>query len=223
MSEKILFVAPHPDDETLGCGGAILRHRDEGDDIHWMIVTCMSPEGGYSKEQIEKRGAEIGSVKEAYGFSSVHELGFPTVTLDTVPMAEMVGAVAKVVKELSPEVIYVPFRGDAHSDHAVVFDAVAACSKWFRYPSIRKVMVYETLSETDFGYGERMGFRPNVFVDISPYLEHKIKILRLFEGEIREHPFPRSVEAIRGLAKVRGAASGFSAAEAFMLIRESIG
>jgi N-acetylglucosamine malate deacetylase 1 len=125
-----------------------------------------------------------------------------------------------VFKEFAPDEVLLPHRGDVHSDHRVVFDAAAACTKWFRYPSVRRVLAYETLSETDFALPPQDAFVPNYFVDISGHLEAKIAALRIYESELGQPPFPRSVEAVRALATVRGAASGFHAAEAFQLLRE---
>ena len=109
-----------------------------------------------------------------------------------------------------------------HTDHRLVFDAVASCTKWFRYPSVKRVLAYETLSETDFGLGTSQSFRPNVFVNIEPYLDDKIRAMDIYASEIGEFPFPRSHEAIQALAILRGAASGFKTAEAFELLRERL-
>ena len=46
---KILVIAPHPDDETLGCGGTLLRHKANGDEISWVIVTDISVDTGWSE------------------------------------------------------------------------------------------------------------------------------------------------------------------------------
>ena len=81
-------------------------------------------------------------------------------------------------------------------------------------------MAYETLSETDFGLGTDQGFRPNVFVDIEPFLNGKLQAMDIYGSELGAFPFPRSHEVIRALATVRGAAAGFKAAEAFELLRE---
>jgi LmbE family N-acetylglucosaminyl deacetylase len=220
MSTKALVVAPHPDDETLGCGGTVLRHVANGDTVHWLIVTDMRVEHGYGDSVVAKRQAEIRRVAESAGFAGVHNLGFPPGQLDVQAKRDLVVAIGDVVREVSPTALYVPFRGDVHSDHAVVFDAVAACSKWFRYPSIRSVLCYETLSETDFGLNpEGSRFAPNWFVDITEYLERKVQIAEMYKGELDEFPFPRSATAIRALASVRGAACGCRAAESFMLLR----
>lgn len=219
-----LFVAPHPEDETLGCGGTIPRFRHDGDAVYWLIVTGLSETHGFSSARIASREEEIEQVAAAYGMTQTIRLNYPTATLDTVPMGDLVGALAQAVKSVEPTDLYLPYRADAHSDHAAVFDAGTAASKWFRYSSIERIFAYETQSETDFDLSpESPGFRPNVFFDVSDTLEEKIRIAAIFESEFGEHPFPRSFIGIRALAALRGAASGFDAAEAFMLLRARLG
>jgi len=129
--------------------------------------------------------------------------------------------VSERVKQLEPDTIYLPYRGDVHSDHAEVFDAVAACTKPFRYPSVMRVRAYETLSETEFSINPNDGgFKPNLWVDISCYIDKKVEIMKVYKGELGDHPFPRSEQNIRALATYRGAAAGVSAAEAFMSVKE---
>ncbi len=217
----VLVVAPHPDDETLGCGGTILRHVAKGDQVHWMIVTDMTDEHGFSHAAVSQRQAELKKVAAAYNFSKIHNLGLPPARLDTIPKQDLVGAMGQVIKDISPLVVYLPFRGDVHTDHAAVFDAMASCTKWFRYPSIQRVLCYETLSETDFCVNpENTKFVPNSFTDITYYIDQKIEISLMYKNEMGAFPFPRSTEALRALAQVRGAACGCHAAESFMLLRE---
>lgn len=217
----ILCVAPHPDDETLGCGMTLLRNVAEGAAVHWLIMTSMHAAQGFSAERIANRDAEIEQVARAYGFVGVHRAGLPTTRLDTLPMGDLVGAVSAVVAKIRPRTVYLPYRNDVHSDHAAVFDAAAACCKSFRYPSIRQVYAYETLSETEFGLRpDDPGFRPNLFVDGTPWLERKLEIMRLFKGEMGDFPFPRSAECLRAQAMLRGSQAGVRAAEAFMVLKE---
>ena len=96
----VLVVAPHPDDETLGCGGTLLRHANEGDTLHWLIVTDMTAESGFGRKQMSRRDGEINAVAEAYGFTTVKRLGFATARLDTVPMDEIVDAMYTVFEEV---------------------------------------------------------------------------------------------------------------------------
>lgn len=219
----VLVVAPHPDDETLGCGGTLLRRGSEGKELHWLIATRMTSEGGYDADVIRRRKEEIDTVGVEYGMSAIHRLDFPTAKLDAVPRKDLVEEMSEVFREVEPDEVYLPFRGDAHSDHAVVFDAAASCTKWFRSASVCRVLAYETLSETDQSLKPGMGgFRPNVYVDISGHLKRKLEIMSCFESEVGPHPFPRSDTGIESLARLRGAASGFKAAEAFLLLRERV-
>lgn len=221
--KRHLVIAPHPDDETLGCGGTLLRARAEGDEIFWLIVTGISKDEGFAIERVESRSLEINKVSEAYGFTDTIQLQFPTCKLDSVPMKDLVMAIGNATRKIAPTDIYLPHRRDAHSDHSVVFDAAISVAKWFRYDSVERTYVYETQSETDFDLApDSPGFRPNVFVDISKYIEQKVQIAGIFESEFSTHPFPRSFDGMRALAILRGAASGFLAAEAFMLIRQRI-
>lgn len=221
--KKILVVVPHPDDETLGCGGTLLRHKEAGDEIHWLIVTGITEKSGFLPERVLRENREIEAVASSYGFASVHNLQFIPARLDVVPMADLIINIGNVFSNVKPTTIYLPFSGDVHTDHAVVFDAVSSCSKWFRYDSIQSICAYETLSETDFFINpDRNCFRPNLFVDISGYLEKKIEIMKIYASELGEFPFPRSEKAIRALAIVRGAAAGCNAAEAFMVLKEIV-
>ncbi|MFD1037188.1 PIG-L deacetylase family protein [Virgibacillus byunsanensis] len=217
--KKVLVVAPHPDDETLGCGGTLLRHYQEGDEVHWLIVTDMK--GGFNKEKINLRKLEIEEVGKNYQFKSITQLDFSTTTLDEAPMRDLVTSFSEVVQIVKPEIVYLPYRGDVHSDHKYVFDAMIACTKWFRYDFIKKILVYETLSETEFGINpDNNGFKPNVYVNITDYFNKKIQIMNIFSSEMGDYPFPRSNKAIEALASYRGVSGGFHYAEAFMLLKE---
>lgn len=217
---KTLVVAPHPDDETLGCGGTLLRRRGEGAELAWLIVTQMSVAAGWPAERVAEREREVATVTEIYGFRQVFNCRLPPAGLDRLPISEVVGALSIAFKAFGPEEVFLPHPADAHTDHRVVFEAAAACTKWFRYPSVRRVLAYETLSETDCALPRAHVFRPQVFIDISSYVEDKIRVMGCYRSELDTFPFPRSVEAIRALAAVRGAAAGYAAAEAFELLRE---
>jgi LmbE family N-acetylglucosaminyl deacetylase len=220
-SQTVLVIAPHPDDETLGCGGTLLRHVERGDRVHWLIFTSIKTSQGFSEERVNSRAAEIDAVVSAYGFAGVHHLNFPTMMLDTIPKGDLVGALGSVVKKCGAQILYIPYRNDVHSDHAAVFDAAAACAKTFRYPTVRSVRAYETLSETEFGIRpDDPGFRPNLFIDIADHLDKKLEIMAMYASELGPFPFPRSEVMLRALAQLRGVQSGMHAAEAFMLLKE---
>lgn len=217
---NILIVAPHPDDEVLGAGGTLLRRKAEGAKIGWLIVTGITTEAGWSESKVQNRADEIKKITALFGFDSVFELNFPAAKLDQVPMSDLVSKISSVFKSFEPEEVFVPHSSDVHTDHRIVFDAVASCTKWFRYPSVRRVLAYETLSETGFGLSPSEIFQPNVFINVEPYMRDKLRAIDIYSSELGDFPFPRSHEAILALATLRGAASGFKSAEAFELLRD---
>jgi len=214
---KVLVIAVHPDDETLGCGGTLLKHKDNGDEIHWLICTQTDPK----EEFFKTRESEIKKVFEQYEFDSIHKLCLNSVHVDEYSMSELVEKISKVIQDIKPTILYLPFKGDVHSDHRSIFQATYSCTKSFRYPYIKKIYMMEVLSETEFAPSTKEdSYIPNVFVDISEYIEKKIDIMKIYDSEIAEHPFPRSERNLRALATLRGATAGCEFAESFILLKE---
>jgi N-acetylglucosamine malate deacetylase 1 len=217
---KILVIAPHPDDEVLGCGGTIARHASANDEVYLCVVTEAYPPE-WPEDEIKKRKEEVFKVNRILGIRETHFLGFPTVKLDTIPQKELNDSIARVVDKVKPDVVYIPHRGDVNKDHRLVFDAAMVAVRPKQASTIKKVLSYETLSETEWGapFAEDT-FIPNVFVNISGTLSVKLKAMAEYKLELKQYPHPRSMEAISALAKLRGSSLGVEAAEAFMLIRE---
>jgi len=223
MNKSILVVAAHPDDETLGCGGTLLKHRQSMDKISWLIVTAMTRACGYAENKIMCREKEIEAVTRAYGFSDVFQLGFPAAALDTLSLSSIIQKIREAIIKAKAEVIYLPHAGDLHTDHQITHRAVIASTRSFRTPEVKKILVYETISETEFCVPtKKHNFVPNIFVDVSSLIGKKVAIMRLYKSEIKQSPFPRSSKNIKALATFRGAMAGVRYAESFMLIREFI-
>jgi len=166
-----------------------------------------------------RREREIDAVAARYGFEGVHRLKMPVSALHRVSETDLYDGIAGAVREAEPSVVLLPFRSDAHSDHHAVNAIGWSCTKSFRFPSVRRVLMYDTPSETDFSHpGDP--FVPDVLVDITGYLDAKIEIMGLYESELRAHPFPRSEKGLRARAALYGAMAGCEAAEGFMLMRD---
>jgi N-acetylglucosamine malate deacetylase 1 len=219
---RVLAIAVHPDDETLGCGGTLLKHQANGSSIHWLLVTAAtSPQ--WSDEQINQQSAQIEAVRSAYKFDSFTWLKLPTTELDRLPLSMIVQKIGDAVRKICPEWVYVPNRCDAHSDHRITAQAVHAVLKSFylRSLGVKRVLACEVLSETDAAAPlPEHYFIPNVSSDITPWLEEKLKIMALFKTEVHPEPGPRSLSALRAQARLRGATCGVEYAECFMLIHE---
>ena len=217
---KVLIVSAHPDDETFGAGGTLLRHKANGDEIFWLIVTNIFEDQGFSEERVKQRRDEIANVAHLFDFDGIYKLDYPTTSLSSTSLIKMIPEISKIFQEVKPEIVYTLNRSDVHSDHRIVFDAVMACTKSFRSPFVKQLLMYECVSETEFApaLAERV-FIPNYFVDITHYLHKKLEIIRVFESELGEHPFPRSIENVKSIAHFRGASAGVQYAEAFQVLK----
>ncbi len=218
---SVLFISVHPDDETLGCGGTIIKHKQAGDNIYWLNITSPTPNHpyGFTSKMIDDRQALVDRICQVYGFVDSFNLNLPTQMLDTINTNQLIGDVDKVITTIKPAIIYMPNRSDVHSDHRVAFNAIYACTKNFRKPFIKKLLMYETLSETEFTPAlQENAFIPNYYVDISNLMDKKMDVFKLYDTEIMPDPYPRSLHAIQALAAYRGSRIGVSYAEAFMCI-----
>lgn len=216
-AKNIIVIAPHPDDETLGCGGTILKHKANGDNVACVFITNIFETQGFSTDKIQDRQTEIDTVSKMYNFDKVFKLDYPTATLDSTSLLKLIPDIAKIFNEFKPDTVYLPNYSDIHSDHRIVFDAAIACTKSFRYPFIKKVLMYETVSETEFSAIDH--FKPNYFINISDYFNKKLEIMKVYKSETQEHPMPRSLKNLEALAVFRGASINKNYAESFQLIK----
>ena len=209
-NKKVMCVAVHPDDETLGCGGTLLRHMEDGDSVECLFITDGNP----------NQRETITAVSDAYGFERTHRLGLPDGRLDEEAGGMLVSSIGKVFQDVHPNVIYIPNRSDAHSDHRCIYQAIAACTKPFRFPFIQDVLMMEVMSETDSipALPETV-FIPNVFIDISKQMSRKMEIMKSYQSELMDYPDIRSEDSIKALSRYRGAQINVEFAEAFMLLK----
>ncbi len=207
---RVVVIAVHPDDETLGCGGTILKFLSRGDEVHCILVT----KGNDEQARLWERA------KHAYRFTSVTELDFPEMELMDISLNKLIPPISDGIRKIQPNIMIIPNRSDAHSDHRAVFNAVASCTKAFRYPSIEQVLMMEVVSETDFALPLPEGqFIANYFVDISAEFESKQRILKIYESELLPYPQTRNMSTISALNRYRGSLINTEYAEAFMSLK----
>lgn len=217
---RALVIAPHPDDEVLGCGGTIARLVAAGRHVEVAVATRGEPPR-FQQAQVDQVQAEATQAHSLLGVANTHFLNFPAAALDQVPRAELNRGIASVVAACRPDTLFIPFVADLHFDHGLIFEAamVAARPLGADYPV--RILAYETVSETNWAAPYLSPpFHPNVFVDISDHLERKIEAFGCFASQVRAFPNERSFETLRALAQVRGSCVSRMAAEAFILIRE---
>ena len=219
---NILVVAPHADDEILGVGGTIAKYIDEGHDVYVCIVTCGHP-SMFPEDTLEKLRCEVKGSHDYLGVKETFFLELPAVLLSETPKYKVNKKINDVIDYIKPNIVFMPHFGDMHLDHAIVSGATMVSLRPIKEHKIIEVYSYETLSETEWNIPHvSNAFVPNTYVDISNYLDRKIKAMSFFTTQLKEFPHPRSLEAIESLAKLRGPTIGVRAAEAFCLIRRIV-
>jgi LmbE family N-acetylglucosaminyl deacetylase len=224
LPRRILVVAPHADDETLGVGGTIARRAAEGCEVHVAVVTGhgKTPHPLWPSTSWDRIRAEARRAVEIIGVHQLHFAEVPAAMVADQPVWELNKAVGGLIEAIQPDVLYAPFAFDLHKDHREVFHALSVAwrSSSATGRKLRAVYCYEVPSETHWNapYLEA-SFTPNVWVDISAHLETKLRALACYESQIRPAPDARSLEAVRALAVWRGSQQYMAAAEAFVAIR----
>lgn len=221
--KNILVIAPHADDEILGCGGTIARRASQGDQVYVAVMTNAhigAPEL-FSAQSIETVRKEAKLAHAKLGVKQTFFEDFPAPQLEQYPQYKIANALSKIIRETRAQVLYLPHKGDLHLDHAAVYNAGLVASRPLTGQTVREIYAYETLSETEWGHPTpEMSFIPNHFVELKEeHLELKLAAMCCFESQLRDFPNPRSLRALRALAELRGSCVGAGAAEAFCVLR----
>lgn len=221
MTEKILIVCAHADDEVLGMGGTIAKLSKLGHEIAVQFLADgeSSRENVLSLEdKIQSRQNGAQNAANLLGIKHLYYENFPDNKMDSLPFLDIVKVVEKSISEYQPNVIYTHYRNDLNIDHRITFQAVMTASRPIKgnhFP--KKIYSFEVCSSSEWTNSER--FNPNVYYDISEFLHTKIEALKCYDLEMRDFPHPRSYKAIESLSNIRGSECGFESAEAFMCIR----
>ncbi len=222
---SILIIAAHPDDETLGCGGTIAKLSADKKDIHILIlgqgITSRQTKNSISdKTAIKRLQKQAKNATSILGAKSIHFQSFPDNMFDSVPLLDIIKTIEIYINKYKPHTIFTHHGGDLNIDHSITFRAVITAARPIPETPVQHIYAFETLSATDWSFGKiNNNFEPNSFIDISSFIDLKIKAMTKYKDEIREFPHPRSAEAIKVLAKQRGSMAGLLSCEAFAIIR----
>ena len=217
---NVLIFAPHPDDEVLGCGGTIAKYTANGDVVYVAIIT-KGCEPLFSTEQVVDVKNECLRADKFLGVKGTIFMDFPAAMIENVPRYKFNEAFIQLVQKIKPDVVYIPHRGDMQLDHKMVVDAAMVALRPKYQHVVKKIYAYETLSETGWDVPNVTNeFIPNVYNDISKFMDKKIEAMQMFKTQLSAYPAARSLKAVEALAMYRGATVNMNAAEAFSLVRE---
>ncbi len=221
---NVLVIAAHPDDDVLGCGGAVARHAAAGDTVETVIVaegaTSRAGAGEATPETLRAAAAKAAGI---LGIAPPRFLGLRDNRLDSVDLLDIVQALEAVIAEVEPTLVYTHHGGDLNIDHRIVFEAALTACRPVPGAPVNRFYCFETLSSTEWA-APSIGpsFRPQRYVGIAETLPAKLAALECYQVEMRDFPHARSIEAIEAQARSRGAQAGLAAAEAFEVIRELV-
>ncbi len=219
-NKKILVIAPHPDDETLGAGGSIARLSQEGCEVSVLIVSGHLPPL-YAEKDYEITERESKKALTVLGVKHHEFLKIPATLVNQVPVAELNKKINSFMSKINPQVVFIPFP-DRHIDHRIIFDASVVCCRPTHNKAPNIVLAYETLSETHWNVGGiEPTFNPDFFIDVSRYIDKKMRALSQYKSQLK-NATSRSPEAATALARFRGSQNGFHFAEAFKVVRITV-
>ncbi len=214
---KILVFAPHNDDEILGVGGTIAKYVKEGHEVY----VCEATSGLTNPKLVQTIKDEAIRAHDLLGIKETIFLELPVVAIKDTPTIDVNSKFEKVVRDIKPEIAFIPHKGDMHIDHAEVAKAAMVALRPIENPQLKEIYAYETLSETEWNTPTVDNvFLPNCYVDITDFIDLKKQAMACFETQIKNFPHPRSLDAIETLSRLRGSTIGVRNAESFMLIRK---
>lgn len=223
--KNILVISAHPDDEVLGCGGTIIKHAKKNN-----VFSIIAGEGitSRNKKGVKNIKSRLNILRKQalkaakiMGVKKTFFLSFPDNKLDTLPLLEVIQKIENIIVKIKPEIIYTHHHGDLNIDHQIINRAVLTATRPINKFNVQSIRTFEVLSSTEWNFQDSKEniFKPNLFIDISKEIEKKIKSFLCYKSEIMTFPHPRSKDAIKCLAKLRGSTAGLKAAEAFCIIK----
>ena len=217
MKKKVLIISPHADDEILGCGGFISKYSKKNYYINVLILTNANkgaPEI-YSPQEIKSIRKEATKANKLIGTKRIFFENLPAVNLNNYPIYKITSILDRYIKEINPEIVLIPSANDIHDDHKIIFKASKVSTRPNKKSSLRKILSYEVLSETEWNEDGK-SFNPNYFVRLKKTdINNKVKAFLKYKSQVKKFPHPRSKEGIINLSKVRGGQVFEEYAEAF--------
>jgi LmbE family N-acetylglucosaminyl deacetylase len=224
-NRKILIIAAHPDDETIGCGGTIAYHVKNKDKVYCIYMTdgVSARNSEIKKNLIYQRKKNSLVASKILGFKWLFDCcgNFPDNGMDQIKLLNVVKIIEKAKKKISPHIIYTHNPHDLNVDHRIVAEATLVAFRPQARELWEKILAFEIPSSTDYAYfRNKINFQPNYFVNIKQYWNKKKKSLFAYNHEMKKFPNSRSIKGIEILSKFRGMQNGIDQAEGFQILKE---
>jgi len=207
-AKRVLVLAPHMDDETIGCGGALREHVLAGAEVHVVFITDGSL--GFERQELSRLSMEERcKVRQAEARLACQILGIPNLHFLNLPDGksqadtESTESLAKIFRSLSPDVVYLPFLTDTHYDHRTTNQLLVTVAKSESLSSSLTVCGYEVWTP----------LHPNCIVDITAHMEDKMQALGCYKSQLAMNDYLSSVRGLNAYRSISNRSQGY--AEAF--------
>lgn len=213
--KKVLIVVAHPDDETLGCGGALYRHSREGEQVFCLVLS--EGESSRSRSDIQRRKEQFYQAAEVLGIKDFKLLNFQDNTMDSGPLLNVIKEIEAYKEVVNPDIVYTHHGSDLNIDHQIVYQAVLTAFRGMPGEYAAQVLTFQSPSSSEWSdHASRASFAPNYWVELDrECVNKKIQALKCYKEEIREFPHPRSEDILLSRMKVSGSKAGCFYAEEF--------
>lgn len=206
--KKIMVIAPHADDEVLGCGGYLLHNADS------LIKIVVGTIGGAdSRQNFSIRKKEFETVCQTLGAEGTYLFEGMDAMLDTIPSKEVTTALDKEIDSFRPDEIFINYRS-RHQDHIKIFDCAMASLRLREGYRPQYIALYEYPFITN-GLDDVDGGK--AYHDITDIIDSKVSLFSIYKSQIKKSPSPLNEEGIKSLAHVRGMECGVKYAEKFYI------
>ena len=216
-NERLLVIAPHSDDEVLGCGGLISKIKMNGGKV-FVLIFNLGFEKDDTKESQEKRKNEVQEamkVLKVDDYHLVHQQADDNRDLDVEPLHSLIEVIESSsnvsLEKIAPTIVAIPTIFSHHQDHVHVHHACIAALRPINTPVSNIVLSYEAPEHSR--WSSSGVFEPNFFVEIDDVIENKIMAFSKYNSQIRLGG--RDADSIRSQAKYRGQEVGKNLCEAF--------
>ncbi len=221
---KILAICAHPDDEVLGCGGTLLKHKSRKDQINLLFVFEGSSRGNTKSKKnillnLKKRENSALKVAKYLKAKSIKFLNNENLNSDSRLKIKITNEITKHINKIRPSIIYTHSPKDLNIDHRNCFESVLISTRTSQNNKLKKIVSFEIPSSTEWSFNSFGTFKANYFVDIEKFIKDKLKLLKMYSYELKSFPYPRSKENIISQSKYAGSYVGFKHAEKFEIIK----
>ena len=206
--KTIMVIAPHADDEVLGCGGYLLHQVKEGA----RVVVVLGTIGGVNERQnFEMRLAEATQVNKKLGSELFYLFKNKDAMLDTVPSLEITAKLDQYIEQYRPDEIFINYRS-RHQDHIKMYDCAMASMRLKEGYMPKLIALYEYPFVSDGLDIVRGG---KIYHDITDNINEKVALFNLYASQVKDAPSPLNESGIKSLASIRGLECGMKYAEMF--------